>query len=180
MKILKTKHIVKLSTALSSTGLGLFLIVGLNGCDVDDDCNKTWNNSKTPTNQTDECKQSRSHSYSTAIIPTGTSTHSSGFFSSDSSSSHSSSGGWKMTQRLKERVSIKKRLKFVLNNLNTHNVPYIVTYIKTEDIKDNSRIMVRVGVSLYRIKTKKCFAKIDKMVRNIVLNTKLYKSVEVF
>lgn len=85
-----------------------------------------------------------------------------------------------MTQTLKERVITKKRLKFVLNNLNTHNVPYIVTYIKTEDIKDNSMIIVRVGVSLYRIKTKKCFAKIDKMVRNIVLNTKLYKSVEVF
>lgn len=85
-----------------------------------------------------------------------------------------------MVNSLKERVVTRKRIKFVLKNLNTHNVPYIFTYIKTDDIKGNNMIMVRVGVSIYRIKTKKCFAKIDKMVRNIVLNTKLYKNVEVF
>jgi hypothetical protein len=83
----KKQHIQKLSYIVKASGLGVFLTVGFNGCDVDDDCNKTWNNSNTPINQTDECKESRRHGGGTTIIPT-----SSGYFGSSSSSSHESVG----------------------------------------------------------------------------------------
>ena len=84
----KRNHIQKLSYVVRASGLGVFLAVGFSGCDVDDDCNKTWNNSTTPMNQTDECKKSRNTSYGSTVIPAT----SSGYFGSSSSSNYSSGG----------------------------------------------------------------------------------------
>lgn len=50
----RNNHIQKLSTLINTSGLGIFLVVGLNGCDgVSDDC-KNLNN--LPQYKVDECK----------------------------------------------------------------------------------------------------------------------------
>lgn len=95
----KRNHIQKLPYAVKASGLGVFLVAGLNGCDGQDDCNKQWQGSKTYMNQTKECEESRSHGHGATIIPasTGASTSSSsstksGYFGSSSSSNYSSGG----------------------------------------------------------------------------------------
>lgn len=71
------KHIVKLSKAISSSGLGLFLV----GCDAAVDCDKV-----VPKQKQDECKQQQYNHTS------GSSGHSSGFFMPVSNTSSDSVG----------------------------------------------------------------------------------------
>lgn len=74
MKKLKLKT---LSQTLQ-TGLGVFLVTGLTGCDsISNDCDK-YNPAYPTPKKLDDCKSSR-----TQIIPT-----SSGYFASDLSESH--------------------------------------------------------------------------------------------
>ena len=82
-----SNSIKTLSTVLQCASLSTFLIVGLNGCNTKDDCNKTWSNSKTPMNQSKDCQESRS-----SYTGSSGSSHSSGFFA-PIGSSHSSSSG---------------------------------------------------------------------------------------
>ena len=80
-----SNSIKTLSTVLQCTSFSTFLIVGLSGCNAQDDCNKTWSNSKTPMNQSKDCQESRGYSGSSS------SSHSSGFFAPighSTSSSH--------------------------------------------------------------------------------------------
>ena len=83
---MKNKHIKNLKTACQS-GLGLFLITGLTGCDTDGKCKDM---SMLSQNQIEECR-----SKGGSFIPkwtSGTST-SSGYFSTGGSHSDISSGG---------------------------------------------------------------------------------------
>lgn len=79
------KPFITLSSALQSTGLGLFLVVGFNGC-TDDKCKDLQ---YAPQFKVDECNKSNSGGSG--------SSHSSGFFmpihSSSYGSSSESSGG---------------------------------------------------------------------------------------
>lgn len=70
------KPIITLSSALQSTGLGLFLMVGFNGC-TDDNCKDL---KYAPQSKIDECNKHSS----------GVSGHSSGFFMP----MHSTSSGY--------------------------------------------------------------------------------------
>lgn len=83
-----SNSIKTLSTVLQCTSFSTFLIVGLSGCNTQDDCNKTWSNSKTPMNQSKDCQESRGYS---GYSGSSSSSHSSGFFAPighSTSSSH--------------------------------------------------------------------------------------------
>lgn len=87
----KSKSPIKqLSTIINTSGLGVFLIVGFNGCDggLSDDC-KNLNN--LPQYKVDECK--KHHNSTVTTTGSGASSMHTGFFGSSASSSDSSSGG---------------------------------------------------------------------------------------
>lgn len=84
----KRNHIQNLKTVLNTTGLGVFLTVGLSGCDgIDnnDDCKQYSNLSK---QNIEECRERKNTTHSS-----GGAVHSSGFFGSSSSSHGESIGG---------------------------------------------------------------------------------------
>lgn len=85
-----SKHIKKLSQITSTTGVGLFLIFGLSGCN-NDDCNN-----KFPQSQIDECKKHYSSGSSNSFIPVSSGGYSanksSGFFGESSNGVFSSGG----------------------------------------------------------------------------------------
>lgn len=86
-----SNSIKTLSTVLQCTSFSTFLIVGLSGCNAQDDCNKTWSNSKTPMNQSKDCQESRGYSGYSGYSGSSSSSHSSGFFAPighSTSSSH--------------------------------------------------------------------------------------------
>ena len=83
---MKNKHIKNLKTACQS-GLGLFLIAGLTGCDTDGKCKDM---SVLPQSQLDDCR-SRGGSF-IPVWNSGTS-KSSGYFVTGGSHSDVSSGG---------------------------------------------------------------------------------------
>lgn len=83
-----SNSIKTLSTVLQCSSLSTFLIVGLSGCNAQDDCNKTWSNSKTAMNQSKECQESRGGYYGSS-----SSSHSSGFFAPIGHSTSSHFGG---------------------------------------------------------------------------------------
>ncbi len=88
---MKKKHIKNLKEALSTSGLGLFLIAGLSGCDGDNVCDKE--NKYLSQREQLAKKECRENSYISVPV-TNTSSHSSGFFAPSSTyhSSYSSGG----------------------------------------------------------------------------------------
>lgn len=84
----RNNHIQKLSTLINTSGLGIFLVVGLNGCDgVSDDC-KNLNN--LPQYKVDECKKHRNSTVTST--GSGTSSMYTGFFGAGTSADSSSGG----------------------------------------------------------------------------------------
>lgn len=83
---MKKMPIINLSSAIKTTGLGLFLVVGFNGCQ-NDKCNKE-NLKYAPQSIKDECRNQGSTSGHSVMAPMY-----SGFFSSSGSSSMYNSGG---------------------------------------------------------------------------------------
>lgn len=84
----KKNHIKKLSVVLNTTGLGVFLVVGLSGCDGvgnNDECKQYSNVSK---QYMQECEDKRNRTHSS-----GSSHATTGFFGSGSSSHSESVGG---------------------------------------------------------------------------------------
>lgn len=73
-----------------------------------------------------------------------------------------------MSSILKTRKVTLDRLLFVLENLNTHNLPYVMMYEKQTSKKSN--IFVIVGVSKYKIKRKKgmTFEIVDIEIKNVL------------
>jgi hypothetical protein len=85
------KHLKKLTEATLTSGLGVFLVIGLQGCDSENVCNKNMNNLTQKQQLTQkECKDNNS----AVIVPSSSGyTHSSGFFSPSSTYHSSSSSG---------------------------------------------------------------------------------------
>lgn len=79
----KGKYIQNLTSALTSTGLGLFLVIGLTGCDSSNKCKNT--SAQNPKNK-EECKNQSSGG---TIFPV----FNSGYFGSSSTSNYNESHG---------------------------------------------------------------------------------------
>lgn len=86
---MKKASIISLSSALKTTGLGLFLVVGFNGCD-DNRCKNLRN--ELSQKQIDECKRTGGVVNPMFFPVYSTSPTSSGYFGSSSSSVYSSGG----------------------------------------------------------------------------------------
>lgn len=84
---MKKVPIVSLSSALKTTGLGLFLVVGFNGCS-DDRCKNLRN--ELSQKQIDECKRTGGVVNPMFFPIHSTSPTTSGYFGSSSSSAYSS------------------------------------------------------------------------------------------
>lgn len=77
------KHIKSLSNVLSSTGLGIFLIVGLTGCTSSDKCKDL------PSQNLKHKEECKNQSSGGTIFPV----FNSGYFGSNNATSHSESQG---------------------------------------------------------------------------------------